>query len=229
MIIGPNGAGKTTLLKIISGIVPPGQGEITLLGRPLRAYSRRQLSRRVALVPQQETNFPFTVEETVLLGRSPHLGLLAIEGREDFAVARRAMAITDTAHLAGRRLDQVSGGELQRVIIARAICQQPRLMLLDEPTAALDPAHQLRIMDIMEQLRRDQGMTIIMVSHDLNLAALYGTRLLLLQDGRVLREGRPDHVLQTPLLQKCYGCDFSVARDEVTGLLRVLPVPARSR
>ncbi len=227
VIIGPNGAGKTTLLKIISAVIKPQQGKITIFDRPLAAYSRLELSRIVALVPQQETGFPFTVEETVLLGRSPHLGLLTIEGKQDFAIARQAMEITGIDHLADRRLDQVSGGELQRVIIARAICQQPRIMLLDEPTAALDPAHQLRIMDIMEQLRREQGMTIIMVSHDLNLAALYGTKLLLIKDGKVRRSGKVGDVLQAEQLKKCYGCDFSVETDSRSGMLRIMPVPAK--
>ena len=145
---------------------------------------RRNWPARLALVPQQiDADFPFTVAETVLMGRYPHLGLLAVEGKRDLELAEQAMEFTEVIDLAGRRLGQLSGGERQRVIIARAICQQSKILLLDEPTASLDPAHQLRIMDLMERLRLREQITIIMVSHDLNLAATYADRLLLLKDG----------------------------------------------
>ena len=153
-----------------------------MLGRPLRSYSGKALARCVAVVPQvAPVDIPFTVAEVVLMGRSPHLPWLGLERRKDLEIAERAMHFTHVDHLAGRKLDQLSAGERQRVLIARAICQQPRIMMLDEPTSALDLAHQVQIMDLLEQLRNDEGITVVMVSHDLNLAALYADRLLLMK------------------------------------------------
>lgn len=226
VIIGPNGTGKTSLLKALAGLLPAA-GEIAILGHPLPAYSRRQLARELAVVPQlTATDFPFTVAETVLMGRSPHLGLLELEGAEDHRLARQAMEFTEVGHLAERRLDELSGGERQRVIIARAICQQPRLILLDEPTASLDPAHQVRILDLLEKLRREQGMTVIMVSHDLNLAAMYGGRLALMSGGRITGVGVPAEVLTVERLEACYGCRMEVVRSSPTAPLRVHPLSA---
>ncbi len=230
VVIGPNGSGKTTLLRLLAALLVPEAGKIELFGQPLGRYSRRQLARVLALVPQQApTDFPFSVRETVLMGRSPHLGLMAFERATDLALAAEAMAFTDVSHLADRRLDQLSGGERQRVIIARAICQQPRLILLDEPTAALDPAHQIKILDLLERLRQERGVTVIMVSHDLNLAALYGDRLLLLCEGRADRVGTPVEVLERARLERVYGCTMVVEEDRRNGFLRVSPVPARYR
>ncbi|MBU0675173.1 MAG: ABC transporter ATP-binding protein [Proteobacteria bacterium] len=224
VIIGPNGTGKTTLLRAIAGLLP-STGNISLFGRPLAEYSRRQLALLMAMVPQATpTDFPFTVAETVLMGRSPHLGLLGFEGEGDLALARRAMAFTGVDHLADRLLAELSGGERQRVIIARAICQEPRLILLDEPTAALDPAHQVKILDLMERLRREQGVTVVMVSHDLNLGAIYGDRLILLQGGRIRAAGPPQQVLTEERLAQCYGCSM-VVEQGANGVPRVFPVP----
>ncbi len=230
VLIGPNGAGKTSLLNVLAGLVKPGAGEIEILGKSLRAYSRKALSSVVAVVPQQlPTDFPFTVADTVLMGRAPHLGLLGIEQERDFEIAREAMTFTDVKHLAHRRLDQLSGGERQRVIIAKAICQQPRIILLDEPTASLDPAHQTRIMDLMERFRREQRITVVMVSHDLNLAALYADRLLLMKEGTIAQEGLPRDVLTDKRLKECYGCDLMVDENPLGAVPRVTPVPEKFR
>jgi iron complex transport system ATP-binding protein len=228
MIIGPNGAGKTTLLKVIANLIASGKGNIEILGKPLPGYSKRQLAQVTAMVPQQvTTDFPFTVAETVLMGRSPHIGLLAIEGKEDVAIARQAMEFTDVANLADRKLDQVSGGERQRVIIARAICQQTKIILLDEPTAALDPSHQLKIMDLMERLRKERQTTVIMVSHDLNLAAMYGHRLLLLKEGKIEKIGTPEEVLTQDQLTSSYCCTLFVDQNPLTQKPRVNLVPEK--
>lgn len=180
----------------------------------------------MAIVPQQiEVGFPFTVADTVIMGRTPHLGFLGMESPEDFHIADEAMKFTDVAHLSERKLYQLSGGELQRVIIARAICQQPEIILLDEPTTALDPAHQLKIMDLMERLRQQNNTTIIMVSHDLNLASMYGDRLLLLKDGQVIKSGDPQTVLNKTLLEQCYGCRMHVDQNPLGHVARITPVP----
>lgn len=225
VIIGPNGTGKTSLLKALAGLVVT-TGNIDILGRPLKSYSRRQLAERVAVVPQQvPIEFPFTVQETVMMGRSPHLGILEVEGDEDHRLVHQSMQFTEVDHLAGRRLDELSGGERQRVIIARAICQQPQLILLDEPTASLDPAHQVRIMDLMERLRSELGVTVVMVSHDLNLAAMYGDRLLLLEKGSIVASGSPCEVLTAAQLERSYGCRMAVEKGARPGMVRVFPEP----
>ena len=229
IIIGPNGTGKTSLLKVLGGLLPPAAGQLEVMGRPVTTYSRRQFSRTVAVVLQQvPADFPFTVADTVLMGRSPHMGLWGIERHVDFEAAAEAMQFTEVEHLAHRRLDQLSGGERQRVIIAKALCQQPRLLLLDEPTASLDPAHQIKILDLMERLRRERGVTVIMVSHNLNLAGMYGDRLLLLKNGRAESVG-PQEVLTSGRLQEIYGCSMLVDESPLGQVPRVIPVPEKYR
>jgi iron complex transport system ATP-binding protein len=226
IIIGPNGSGKTTLVKTISGTLQPGRGEIEILGRPIQSYSGRQLGRKLAVVAQAPpSDIPFSVAEVVLMGRSPHLGLLAVEKKEDLDLAERAMSFTNVAHLAGRRFDQLSTGERQRVFIARAICQQPRIIVLDEPTAALDLAHQVHVMELLDRLRVEDGITIIMVSHDLNLAALYADRLLLLKGGGVVSLGTPNEVLTFQTLEHAYDCVLLVDENPLKEVPRVTLVP----
>lgn len=229
VIIGPNGAGKTSLIKLLAGIEKSPTGSITVLDRLISQYSRKQLARHLALVGQQvPTGFPFSVAQTVLMGRSPYLDLLGFEKKRDFELASQAMEFVDVLHLADRRLDQLSGGERQRVMIARAICQQPQIILLDEPTTALDPAHQLRIMDLMERFRQEQGTTVIMISHDLNLAAMYGDQLLLLKKGKILASGKPSEVLQSAILQQGYGCRFEILPSTHGNFSRISPVPEKN-
>ncbi len=228
IIIGPNGSGKTTLLKLLAGLLPVKKGRIHILGRDIDAYSAKALARRMAYVPQSvPMEFPFTVTQIVLMGRAPHLGLLGFEGQTDLEIARHAMATTDVLRLAARRLDQLSGGERQRVFIARAICQQPKIILLDEPTAALDLAHQVRLLDLMERLKNDQGVTIVMVSHDLNTAAMYADSLLLLSEGRIAGSGSPGEVMRYDLLEQVYGCPLVVDRSPMGEYPRVHLVPER--
>ncbi len=227
-IIGPNGAGKTTLLRLVAGLNRPRSGSLELLDRPLKSWSRREFAAKVALVPQEvPLELPFKVADTVLMGRSPHLGLWAMEREKDLELARQAMQVTGVDHLAGRRLDQLSGGERQRVYIARAICQQPRVLLLDEPTASLDPAHQVGIMDLLEGLCKEQGMTVIMVSHELNLAAMYAHRMLLLSRGRQAGLGAPAEVLTREILERSYGCRIHVDENPMGGVPRMMPVPRK--
>jgi iron complex transport system ATP-binding protein len=182
----------------------------------------------VAVVPQvAPVDIPFTVAEVVLMGRAPHLPWLGLERLQDREIAQRAMHFTHVDHLAGRRLDQLSAGERQRVLIARAICQQPRLMVLDEPTSALDLAHQVQIMDLLEQLRDSEGITVVMVSHDLNLAALYADRLLLMKQGNVVSLGEPAHVLTFDILEQTYGCVLLVDENPLKKVPRVTLVPKK--
>ena len=229
IIIGPNGSGKTTLMKIVSGITKRQQGDVTLLDQSLQRYSLRTLSKKIAYVPQNlPPDFPFTVAELVLMGRAPHQGPLGVEQEKDFEIAKKAMLFTGVDQLLHRRFNQLSGGEQQRVFIARAICQEPRIILLDEPTASLDLAHQVRIMDLMERLKTEKAITIVMVSHDVNLAAMYADRLLLLKAGRVVSLGRPQEVLTYKTLEEAYGCTILVDKSPVGGYRRINLVPQKN-
>jgi len=228
IIIGPNGSGKTSLIKSIAGIEQPRNGRIDILGRPLADYGRKALARKVALVPQTApVDFPFTVSETVLMGRAPHLGLLGLESESDSKLVRQVMAFTGITELADRRIEHLSGGERQRAFVARAVCQSSEIILLDEPTASLDLAYQARLMDLMEALKNDRGATIVMVSHDVNLAALYADRLLLLKDGQVMSQGRPADVLTYETLEKVYGCTLLVDKSPLGDFPRITLVPGK--
>jgi iron complex transport system ATP-binding protein len=228
IIIGPNGSGKTTMLRLLAGLISSGKKEIKVLGDSIENYSRKALARKIAYVPQNvPADFPFTVSEVVLMGRTPHMGMLGLEKERDLTAAREAMEFTGLDHLADRRTSQLSGGECQRVFIARAICQDTEIILLDEPTASLDLAHQTRIMDLMEKLQRERDITIIMVSHDLNLAAMYGRTLLLLKEGRIAGLGKPDEVLTFQALEAAYGCTLLVDKSSLGGFPHITPVPGR--
>lgn len=222
IIIGPNGSGKTTLARTIAGSIRPVAGRVEIFGRPLQSYSGKALAKCLALVPQAAPpDIPFSVAEVVLMGRSPYLGLLAVETGRDLEIAEHAMEFTRVRHLAGSRLDRLSGGECQRVLIARAVCQQPRLLVLDEPTSFLDLAHQSRVMDLLERLRKEKGTTILMVSHDLNLAAMYADRLLLLKEGKKAGIGPPNEVLTREMLERTYGCDLVIDKHPTRDVPRI--------
>jgi len=228
IIIGPNGSGKTTLMKLMARILKLQKGQIEILGLPNRSYTPKALARAVAFVPQRlPLDLPFTVGEAVLLGRAPYQGALGIEGEKDLEIAKQAMQFTEVDHLTGSTLGQLSGGEQQRVFIARAICQEPEIMLLDEPTASLDLAHQVKVMDLMEKLKAEKAITVIMVSHDVNLAAMYSDQVLLLKEGEVVCIGIPSDVLSFQKLEETYGCKLLVDESPLGGYPRVTLVPGR--
>ena len=228
IIIGPNGSGKTTLMKLMAGILRPQKGQIEILGLPNRNYTPKALARAVAFVPQRlPVDLPFTAGEAVLLGRAPYQGALGIERDRDLEIANQAMQFTEVDHLNRLSISQLSGGELQRVFIARAICQEPDIMLLDEPTASLDLAHQVKVMDLMEKLKREKGITVIMVSHDVNLAAMYGNQVLLLKEGEIASSGFPSDVLSFEKLEETYGCKLLVDESPLGEFPRVTLVPGR--
>ncbi len=209
-LIGPNGAGKTTLLRAIARLVPCS-GEIELAGRPVGALSRSELARLVAVVPQEPSTPPWmTVAEYVLLGRTPHLGPLAKEGARDRDAAARSLARLDLLPLADRRLGTLSGGEKQRAVVARALAQEARIVLLDEPTAALDIGHQQQAFDLLDRLREESGLTLVAAMHDLTLAAQYADRMLLLDAGRVVADGAPADVLTEVMIASHYGASIDV-------------------
>ncbi len=228
-ILGPNGSGKSTLLKILMRILEPQQGTIEWFGQPSDAFSQADIARRVAFVPQEtQQAFPFTINEMVLMGRYPHHGRtwgLGWESSRDRVVAMQAMTDLDVAHLGTRLITNVSGGERQRAVIARALAQEPEVLLLDEPTAFLDLHHQLDIARIIRRLNRERGLTVILVSHDLNLASQYCDRLLLLREGEIVTVGSPEEVIAAASLEPVYGCPVLVDQHPQSGRPRVtLPV-----
>lgn len=228
VVIGPNGSGKSTLLKTLAGILGPETGRVDVLGRDIRAQSRREMAQKVALVPQQSTvASSYTVWETVLMGRYPHQGLLGLDSGKDIRVTREAMHSTRIEHLQDRHLAQLSGGELQRVLIARALAQEPEIILLDEPTSSLDLAHQVRIMDLLEELHTKHELTVIMVAHDLNLASLYGERIILLREGRLAGHGTPREILTFKHLEAVFGCVLLVDESSLDKLPRITVIPGR--
>lgn len=228
-ILGPNGSGKSTLLKILMRILVPQQGTVEWFGQSHGAFSQADIARHVAFVPQEtQQAFPFTINEMVLMGRYPHHNRtwgLGWEGSRDRAVAMQAMRDLDVAHLGTRLITNVSGGERQRAVIARALAQEPEVLLLDEPTAFLDLHHQLDIARIIRRLNRERGLTVVLVSHDLNLASQYCDRLLLLREGEIVTMGLPEDVLAGESLERVYGCSVLVDRHPQSGRPRVtLPV-----
>lgn len=205
-LLGPNGSGKTTLLRCLLGMLSPRAGSIVLDGQGLRKYSRRRLARMLAYVPQvPRSAFAFTVRQLVLTGRFAHTGLLGLPGGKDHAVARQAMIMTETLEFADRTLTELSGGEAQRVMIARALAQQPAAMLLDEPTSHLDIRNQLVIYRMMQRLAKEWNMAVMCVSHDVNLAGRFADEIVLMRDGKVLADGAPGEVIRADVLEEVYG------------------------
>jgi iron complex transport system ATP-binding protein len=224
-ILGPNGSGKTTLLKMLSGTLTPSTGRILFDGRLLGSWKRRDLARRIALVPQEtHAPFDFTVLDIVLMGRFPHLGTFALEGPADLSIAKQALESTGTSAFEERPFATLSGGEKQRVVIASALAQSPELLLLDEPTASLDLGHQLDVQLLLATLNRERGVTMVLSTHDLNLAAALCRHLILLRDGRVIAQGATEEVLTPGAVRALYGVDADVQRHPVAGHLTVTPL-----
>jgi len=223
-LIGPNGSGKTTLLHLIDGILRPQAGLIRIQGAPAHEMPRDAMARIVAVVPQEAPMiFPFLVREIVLMGRTPHLGKWRFEGEKDLMIVKRAMEMTDTLALADRSMNRLSGGERQRVLIARALAQEPRLLLLDEPTASLDIRHQSEFFNLIRALNRAQALTVMAVTHDINLASLYCDRIILLKEGRIRMTGRPEEVITEEHIHAVYETPVLVDRHPVMDLPRVTP------
>lgn len=216
-VIGPNSAGKTTLVRLLTRVVRPSSGDIRLGGRPIRDLGQSDLAREVAVLPQDlPPSLPFTVAETVLMGRYPHAPGRFFEDRQDRARCRQAMAEAGVLDLATLPVGALSGGERQRVALARALCQEPRLLCLDEPTTHLDLKHQAGTVALLRRLHRSTGLTVLLVSHDLNLAAEVSDRVLLLNHGRVERIGAPESVLEESTLSRVYGCAVVVGKHPST-------------
>jgi iron complex transport system ATP-binding protein len=228
-MIGPNGSGKSTLLRIMDGLIRADKGEVLLLNRPISMCRRHEVARLIAMVPQETTfRFAFSVLDVVLMGRFAHGGLFPFEGKKDLEIARESMWLTGTLDLEQRSIHELSGGEKQRVLIARALTQKAQFVLLDEPTAQLDIRHKVEIFELISSLTRTQGLGVMVVSHDISLAAQYCHRMLLLNEGRIHGIGSPHEVVTTDTISEAYRCPVLVDKNPLTQTPRVTVLSKRA-
>lgn len=228
-IVGPNGSGKSTLLKNLSAALIPLGGQVFLDGEALFKVEPQRLAKKLAVVPQETlVQFPFTVMETVLMGRMPHQKRFQGDTEEDLAIAERALAMTNTAHLRERLITELSGGERQRVIVARALAQEPQVLLLDEPTAHLDLQHQMELLHLLQDLNEKSNVTVLAVLHDLNLAARFSKHVVLLHDSHIYAAGLPEIVLTAAHIREVYGMEVIITANDLTGRFNIIPVALKT-
>jgi len=221
-VLGPNGSGKSTLLRVMDGSLHPQQGEVLLGKRPLASLSRIDVARQIAMVAQENYfRFAFSVIEVVLMGRFPHLKRLQFEGERDVEIALNALRATSTLHLAQRSIHEISGGEKQRVLLARTLAQEPRAVLLDEPTSFLDLKHKREVFRLISSLSGERKLCVVLVSHDIDLIARYSHRIVMMKDGVILHLGSPEEVLSPENIEAVYECPVLVDTNPVTGKPRV--------
>jgi iron complex transport system ATP-binding protein len=223
-IIGPNGAGKSTLLKLMDGIYTDGRAQIFINNKPIRSLSRKSLARQVAYLPQEiDLTFAYSVEEVVRMGRYPYLHGIQLYSAEDQDMVEETMHLMDVEQFRFRSFQELSGGEKQRVMIASALAQEPEIILLDEPTSALDLHHQIGIYQILKELQKTRHLTVIVVTHDINLAAQFCNRMILMHHGEIIRDGIPDEVLKFQILQDIFGVKVYIDINPMTNSLYILP------
>ncbi|MFA5863576.1 MAG: heme ABC transporter ATP-binding protein [Phycisphaerae bacterium] len=217
-LIGPNGSGKSTLLRVAGGVLPFSRGSVTLNGDDIRKIPKRSLARTLAVLPQNfNVDFPFTVREIVAMGRFPYIAFLGRETAHDLQIIAQAMELADVTELADRVITELSGGERQRAYIAMCLAQEPSILLLDEPTSHLDITHQISILDLIRSLNRRQGLTVMAVFHDLNLAAEYCDNLLVLNQGKMDAVGPAQDILTAPRIAKIYQTTVYIEKNHVSG------------
>ena len=229
-LIGPNGSGKSTLIRLLSGALGGYTGKIVVAGLDVATTAQRELARALAVVPQEPRfGFPFSVLEIALMGRHPHLAGLAFESEADIALAREALERCGAIEFADRPIQELSAGERQRVVFARALTQQPRVLLLDEPASFLDIRHQVELYDLVRAQAQDEHVAVLSVLHDLNLAAEYCDRIVLLSKGLVAASGPTDEVFSYANLTKVFETEVYVDTNSLTGKLLVLPLSGRAQ
>ena len=222
-LIGPNGSGKSTLLKIMGGILKADSGSIQFKKSSVSKINKKLFAQSVSWIPQDHPLvFPFKVSEIVMMGRHPYLSALSFESAKDLDITRQAMETTMTSQFSDRFFNEISGGEKQRVMIASALAQKPEMMLLDEPTSALDLKYQIQILNILKNLNAKHKMTLVIAMHDLNLASQFCNRLVLLSEGKIVRDGTPEQVLEKDILEQVYGIDIDLSTRD--GHILVHPV-----
>lgn len=224
-IIGPNGSGKSTLLKLLSQLYSPDYGNVLIYGEDIKNFKKKELARKIALVPQDTIiDFEFTVEDIVFMGRHPYKGRFQKDDENDHNIVRRAMEMTNTLYLKNRIITEISGGERQRVIIAKALAQDPSIILLDEPTSHLDINHQVEILNLLKRLNEEKGTTIIIVVHDVNLASRYSDEIILLNEGKILGMGSPEEVITNENIEFAYDLKVAIDRNKHSNKLYLTPI-----
>jgi len=223
-IIGPNGSGKTTLLRLLNKILKEKKGKIYYKGQSLNKVEQTQISKEVGFVPQETfINFPFTVSEIVMMGRYPYIGMFGFEGKKDIEIVKQCLEITDLKDMGERLYVDLSGGEKKRVIIARALAQEPESLLLDEPTSALDIRYEIEVYNLLRRLNQNKKITIIIVTHNINFASLYCSRLVLMRDGSIFGIGNAVDIIKPEIIKDVYGIDVKINYDNETGAPYLLP------
>jgi len=226
ILLGPNGSGKSTLLKILMKIIDDYKGNIRLDGKEIKSFSRKDYAKLVAYVPQTiVTLFPYSVYEIVMMGRTPYLNLLGFETKEDRNIVNEILELLEISHLRKKGINEISGGELQRVIIAKALAQKPRVILLDEPNAHLDIEHQISIFDLLNKLKEEQNLTILAVSHDLNLAGIYSDEISFIVDGRIIISGPKQLVFTEENIQNVFHVHTKIFKSKEKNIFNVLINP----
>jgi iron complex transport system ATP-binding protein len=224
-IVGPNGSGKTTLLKNILRHLEPSANKVFIDGKDLIAYGYKELAMQLASVPQNtQLSYDFSAYDVVMMGRSPYIKRFSSETKEDSLIVKKAMDLTDTWQLRDANIQEISGGERQRVIIARAIAQQTNVMLLDEPISNLDMNHQIQVLDTVKRLCNDHQLTVVTVLHDLNIASQYADEIIFVKDGQVLEAGYPERVLRKELIDEVYGSNFHIMDNPITRKPLIIPL-----
>ena len=224
-VVGPNGSGKTTLLRCINKLLKPKAGVVFLDDMNLALIRQKEIAKKIGVVPQNSINrFPFTVFDTVLMGRFPHIKRFDKEKERDFNVIDRCLRLCGIEPLASRLITEISGGEHQKVIIARALAQEPQVLLLDEPTLHLDINHQIELLQLVKILAKEEDLIVVMVSHDLNLAARYSDRILILKEGEIYRAGLPEEVLTYQCIKEVYGIETEIIRSSLTNSINIVPI-----
>lgn len=224
-IIGPNGSGKSTLLKTLNNIYHPWEGKVYIDGNDINNFKKKELAKKIALVPQ-DTNidYEFTVEEIVFMGRHPHKGRFQKEDKDDYEIIEEALEMTNTKHLRDRMITEISGGERQRVIIAKALAQNPSIILLDEPTSHLDINHQIETLNLLKKLNRHKGTTIILVIHDINLGVRYSDEIIMLNGNKILSIGSPEKVITKENIELAYNIEVAIDKNKHTDSLYLTPL-----
>lgn len=224
-IIGPNGSGKSTLLKTLNHIYTPQKGDIYLCGQNIKKFKRREIAKKMSLVPQETNiNYAFTVKDIVSMGRHPYKGRFERENLEDKTIVDDALKLTSTYHLRDKFINEISGGEKQRVIISKALAQNSSIILLDEPTSSLDINHQVEVLNLLKKLNRDKKTTIIIVLHDINLAARYSDRIIFLDDGKIISKGTPEEVITEKNIKTAYDMDIYLEMNKHTNSPYLIPI-----
>lgn len=225
-LIGPNGSGKTTLLRLMTKLLQPESGQVYLDGEPISGFAPRELARQMAVISSEQFfEFPFPVADVVAMGRFPYLGRFQKMSRQDWQIVEEALRMTQTDHLRERPISQLSSGERQRVLVARAVAQKPSILMLDEPNAHLDINHQIGIFRLLQFLNQKHDMTVVVVLHDLTAAAAFCESVALLHQGRLIKQGKPEEVITTEIVRSTYGADVFVYPSPLGGFPQITYAP----